>query len=75
MHCHGSRVPHAREGSFRCLEHVALLAGSFPLGLQYGGAVCVLWGWALTSMLQLPIGLALAELASSFPLAGGPFSW
>lgn len=50
-------------------------AGSLPIGLQYGGPVCVIWGWVLISVLQFPIGLALAELASSFPLAGGPYFW
>ena len=57
------------------IEHVAWHAGSLPIALQYGGPVCVIWGWVLISVLQLPIGLALAELASSFPLAGGPYFW
>ena len=50
-------------------------AGLFPTALLYGGPVPILYGWLLISALQLVIGLALAELSSSYPLAGGPYFW
>ena len=35
----------------------------------------MVYGWVFITMLQVVIGLAMAELASSFPLVGGPYFW
>jgi amino acid transporter len=43
--------------------------------LQYGGPVAIIWGWILVTTMNLFVGLALSEMASAFPTAGGVFYW
>ncbi|KAK9797823.1 hypothetical protein WJX73_002546 [Symbiochloris irregularis] len=49
------------------------------IGLNYawqvGGPGPASWGWALTSVMTLCIGLSLAEILSGLPVSGGPFFW
>jgi amino acid transporter len=42
---------------------------------QYGGPVAIIWGWVLVTVMNLFVGLALSEMASAFPTAGGVFYW
>ena len=50
-------------------------AGLYQTGLLYGGPVVLIWGWLLTSIMTLAIGLALSELSSAFPVSGGLYFW
>ncbi|KAH7925223.1 amino acid transporter [Leucogyrophana mollusca] len=40
-----------------------------------GGAVSIVWGWALACLPILCIGMAMAELASAAPTSGGLYYW
>ena len=33
------------------------------------------WGWPLVSVMTMAVGLAMAEIVSAYPHAGGPFFW
>ncbi|EPS68466.1 hypothetical protein M569_06304, partial [Genlisea aurea] len=43
--------------------------------LQYGGPAPVVWGWLVVSFFTFFIGLAMAEICSSFPTAGSLYFW
>lgn len=40
-----------------------------------GGAAVLIWGWILTSLMTVAIGLAMSELSSAFPVSGGLYFW
>ncbi|KAH7925225.1 amino acid transporter [Leucogyrophana mollusca] len=40
-----------------------------------GGALSIVWGWAVASLLILCIAMAMAELASAAPTSGGMYYW
>ncbi|KAL0136783.1 amino acid/polyamine transporter I [Mucor lusitanicus] len=43
--------------------------------LSSGGPAALFWGWLIVSTFVLCIALSMAEVISSFPLAGGVYSW
>ena len=57
---------------------ISVLAGPFTSFSQAwinGGPVMISIGWPLVSVLILVVGLCMAELASSYPTAGGIYYW
>lgn len=57
---------------------VSILTGglaSYGIGLQNGGPITMAWGWPLVSIMVLFVGMAMAELASAYPTAGGLYWW
>lgn len=57
---------------------VSILTGglaSYGIGLANGGPITMAWGWPLVSVMVLFVGLAMAELASAYPTAGGLYWW
>ncbi|CAM3731104.1 amino acid permease [Smaragdicoccus niigatensis] len=57
---------------------VSILTGglaSYGIGLANGGPITMSWGWPLVSIMVLFVGLAMAELASAYPTAGGLYWW
>jgi len=57
---------------------ICILAGgitSFPLGLSSVGGASLGLGWPLGCVLSLCFALAMAQLASAFPTAGGLYHW
>ena len=57
---------------------ISILSGCLTLyyfGLQHGGPPTMLWGWLIVGFLVLIVGLAMAEVCSSFPTAGGLYYW
>ncbi|WP_354643986.1 amino acid permease [Kitasatospora camelliae] len=57
---------------------VSILSGCLTLygmGMNTGGPVMIVWGWPLVGLLTLCVGLAMAEICSSFPTAGGLYYW
>src|SRR5262245_14646706 len=53
---------------------ISILAGcltSYYVAFGQGGPVAVTWGWLWVGLMSTIIALAMAEIASSFPTAGG----
>lgn len=56
-------------------EVTPFLAGGINTAYTNGGPVSAVYGWILVSVANLLVGLSLAEIASSYPIAGGPYFW
>lgn len=57
---------------------ISVLSGCLTLygyGLNTGGPVLISWGWPVVGIMTLFVGLAMAEVCSSFPTAGGLYYW
>lgn len=57
---------------------VSILTGglaSYGVGLGNGGPITMAYGWPLVSVMVLFVGMAMAELASAYPTAGGLYWW
>ncbi|WP_157536429.1 amino acid permease [Kitasatospora mediocidica] len=57
---------------------ISVLSGCLTLygfGMKTGGPVLIVWGWPLVGLMTLFVGLAMAEVCSSYPTAGGLYYW
>src|SRR6266566_1850051 len=57
---------------------ISILSGCLTLygyGMNTGGPAIIVWGWPIVGLLTLMVGLAMAEVCSSFPTAGGLYYW
>lgn len=57
---------------------ISILSGCLTLygfGLITGGPAVIVWGWPFVGLMTLFVGLAMAEVCSSFPTAGGLYYW
>jgi amino acid permease (GABA permease) len=57
---------------------ISILSGCLTLygfGLNTGGPAVIVWGWPIVGLLTLFVALAMAEVCSSFPTAGGLYYW
>ncbi|RJQ80285.1 amino acid permease [Pseudonocardiaceae bacterium YIM PH 21723] len=57
---------------------ISVLSGCLTLygfGMNTGGPVMIVWGWPIVGLFTLLVGLAMAEVCSSFPTAGGLYYW
>jgi amino acid permease (GABA permease) len=57
---------------------ISILSGCLTLygfGMLTGGPVVIVWGWPFVGVMTLFVGLAMAEVCSSFPTAGGLYYW
>jgi amino acid transporter len=57
---------------------ISVLSGCLTLyyfGMQEGGPAIIVWGWLIVGIMTLLVGLAMAEVCSSFPTAGGLYYW
>jgi amino acid permease (GABA permease) len=57
---------------------ISILSGCLTLygfGLNTGGPALIVWGWPFVGLMTLLVGLAMAEVCSSFPTAGGLYYW
>ena len=57
---------------------ICILAGGitgFPTALGAGGGVTVSMGWLVGSAFALVVAVAMAQIASAFPTAGGLYHW
>jgi amino acid transporter len=57
---------------------ISILAGcltSYYIAFESGGPIAVTWGWLLIGLFSTIISLAMAEIASAFPTAGGLYYW
>jgi amino acid transporter len=57
---------------------ISILAGcltSYYIAFQWGGPVAVTWGWLIVGGFCILVSLAMGEIASTFPTAGGLYYW
>ena len=57
---------------------ISILAGcltSYYIAFNWGGPVAVTWGWLLVGLFCIIVSLAMGEIASTFPTAGGLYYW
>jgi amino acid transporter len=57
---------------------ISILAGcltSYYIAFNNGGPVAISWGWLWVGLMSTIIALAMAEIASVFPTAGGLYYW
>jgi len=57
---------------------ISILSGCLTLylfGMNTGGPVVMSIGWPLVGVMVTLVGLAMAEICSSFPTAGGLYYW
>ena len=57
---------------------ISILAGgftSFWIGAIYGGPLVVTIGWLLVGGMSLLVGMAMGEICSAYPTAGGLYFW
>jgi amino acid transporter len=60
------------------LSIICIVAGgitSFPLGFSSVGGAAIGLGWPALCLLSLCVALAMAQVASAFPTAGGLYHW
>ncbi len=57
---------------------ISILSGCLTLyyfGMTTGGPAEIVWGWPVVGIMTLFVGLAMAEVCSSYPTAGGLYYW
>src|SRR5947208_12459551 len=57
---------------------ISILAGcltSFYIAFGQGGPVAVNWGWLIVGGFCILVSLAMGEIASTYPTAGGLYFW
>jgi amino acid transporter len=57
---------------------ISILAGcltSYTIAYNQGGPVAITWGWLIVGGFCIIVSLALAEIASTYPTAGGLYFW
>ncbi len=57
---------------------ISILSGCLTLfyfGMDLGGPAVIIWGWLGVGVMTLFVGLAMAEVCSSYPTAGGLYYW
>lgn len=61
--------------SFSIIGIFPSIASVLVYALPNGGAVALVWGWAICSFFLMFITMALAELGSAAPTSGGLYYW
>jgi amino acid transporter len=57
---------------------ISILAGcltSYAIAWNQGGPVAVTWGWLIVGLFCIIVSLAMGEIASTYPTAGGLYYW
>lgn len=57
---------------------ISILSGCLTLygfGMNTGGPSVIIWGWLVVGVMVTIVGLAMAEIASVYPTAGGLYYW
>jgi amino acid transporter len=57
---------------------ISILAGcltSYTIGFNQGGPVAITWGWLIVGVACTIVALAMGEIASTYPTAGGLYYW
>jgi amino acid permease (GABA permease) len=57
---------------------ISILSGcltAYLFGMNTGGPAVIIWGWVFVGLVVTLVGLAMAEIASVYPTAGGLYYW
>jgi amino acid transporter len=57
---------------------ISILAGcltSYSIAYNQGGPIAITWGWLIVGGFCIIVALALGEIASTYPTAGGLYFW
>ncbi len=57
---------------------ISILAGGFTsywIGATFGGPLVVVVGWLIVGFFSLCVGMAMGEICSAYPTAGGLYFW
>src|ERR1043166_1732366 len=57
---------------------ISILAGcltSYTIGFNQGGPVAITWGWLIVGLACTFVAMAMGEIASTYPTAGGLYFW
>jgi amino acid transporter len=57
---------------------ISILAGcltSYSIAYNQGGPIAITWGWLIVGGFCIIVSLALGEIASTYPTAGGLYFW
>jgi amino acid transporter len=57
---------------------ISILAGcltSYAIAYNQGGPIAITWGWLIVGGFCIIVSLALGEIASTYPTAGGLYYW
>src|SRR5881392_3242559 len=57
---------------------ISILAGcltSYAIAFNQGGPVAITWGWLIVGTFCTIVALAMGEIASTYPTAGGLYYW
>jgi amino acid transporter len=57
---------------------ISILAGcltSYYIAYNQGGPVAITWGWLLVGAFSTIVAMAMGEIASVYPTAGGLYYW
>src|SRR6187551_431635 len=57
---------------------ISILAGcltSYFIAFNNGGPIAITWGWLIVGLMSTLVALAMAEVASTYPTAGGLYYW
>jgi amino acid transporter len=57
---------------------ISILAGcltSYSIAFNQGGPVAITWGWLIVGFFCTIVALAMGEIASTYPTAGGLYFW
>src|SRR6266536_716004 len=57
---------------------ISILAGcltSYTIGFNQGGPIAITWGWLIVGVACTFVALAMGEIASTYPTAGGLHFW
>jgi amino acid transporter len=61
--------------SFSIVTCWTALSGVFIIGVEAGGPPVMIFGWIGVCVFTIFIALAMAEMCSRWPVAGGQYSW
>jgi amino acid transporter len=61
--------------SFTVMSVLAGCLTYFAVGFGQGGPLAITWGWLVVGLMSTIVALSMAEIASAYPTAGGPYYW
>ena len=72
---HPNRIPKAYCVPQVFSTKVCYVPGFLSTAYVNGGPVAAVWGWFGVSFTNVLVALSIAEIASAYPIAGGPYIW